>query len=289
MAHSSNPISLSAPAKINLTLAILGRRPDGYHEIESWIAKIDWCDRLTIASSSELSLTLQGDGQGVPADDSNLVLRAAQAMAAEAGHPPDAAITLDKRIPVGAGLGGGSSDAAAAFMGLNQLWSLGWTTPRLSEVAARIGSDVPLFVGEAPAAVIRGRGERVEALANSWKGWLVIVVPAYPLSTVKVYAAYSPGRSRRSSSPPWEKTPCNALQLQDLLFNDLELAAWAVEPRLAELHAALDGHLGRRIRMTGSGSALFAVFDARDEAEDWRRSAESRAVQPVRMEVVSVL
>ncbi len=288
--QSSNFISTQAPAKVNLTLAVLGRRPDHFYEIESWVVKIAWFDRLTFCRSSELRLAIQSDRGGLSADESNLVLRAARALARESGHAAEAAITLEKKIPIGAGLGGGSSDAAATLRGLNELWGLRWTIDSLKAVARRIGSDVPLFIEEAPAVVIRGRGERVEPLSSSWKGWVAIIVPAYSISTAAVYGVQSKYRSdERASTKPWMEPNRAASELQVDLFNDLEPAAIACEPRLAALLKTMDAIFDRRVLMTGSGSCLFAIFDSRMEAEAWRCEAIKQAQQPVRIEIVPVL
>ncbi|HKQ50674.1 MAG TPA: 4-(cytidine 5'-diphospho)-2-C-methyl-D-erythritol kinase [Phycisphaerae bacterium] len=286
------PITVQAPAKINLTLAVLGRRSDGFHEIESWVVKLAWYDRLTIAPARELSLRLDSEANGLAADDTNLVLRAARALALaeEANRPPEAAIALEKHIPIGAGLGGGSSDAAAALRSLNELWGLHWGIERLQAVAARIGSDVPLFVDPAPAVVIRGRGERVEPLSTSPRCWVAVVVPAYSISTADVYRAVDAREvPRRTGAQPWAEPSRSAAQLQSGLFNDLQEAAMAIEPRLAGLIARLDGLDGRRVHMTGSGSCLFALFADRSEARMWAHAAQTAAGQSIRIEVVEML
>lgn len=290
MSHESKHITAPAPAKVNLSLAVLGRREDGFHEIESWVLKVGWYDRLTISPARELNLTISGAAGGVAADDSNLVLRAARALAEESGRPPGAAIGLEKHIPVGAGLGGGSSDAAVTLKALNELWGLQWAKERLQAVGARIGSDVPLFIEDAPAVVIRGRGERVEALSMSPRGWVAVVVPAFSISTADVYRAVDAREvPRRSAARPWAEPTRSATQLQSELFNDLQEAAMAVEPRLAELYTRLDGLVGRRVHMTGSGSCLFVLFDDRSEAQAWGPIAQVRADQPIRIEVVAML
>ena len=212
---SERVVELSAPAKVNLTLAVLGRRPDGYHELESWVVLVQWHDLLEFTGRAGFSLEVTGASATVPADESNLVWRAAAALAREAGRGLDAAITLRKQIPVGAGLGGGSSDAAATLHGLNALWELGWTPQQLLPVAAELGSDVPLFLERGGAAILRGRGEQVEQAAGRWKGWLVVVVPPYPVLDVggvpalvrgagaAVRSAAGHGRSSRGAVGSW--------------------------------------------------------------------------------------
>lgn len=268
-----------APAKVNLTLAVFGRCPDGYHELESWVVPISLHDELSFAPAAGLSLTVLGTRETLHADPSNLVSRAAMAMARTAGRRPEAMIRLEKHIPVGGGLGGGSSDAAATLLGLNSLWDLHWPQERLMEIAAELGSDVGLFLRPGPV-VLRGRGERVEQLSASWKGWLALVMPSYGVSTALVYGRFlqEPGQ-RAGESPVWSRPVSDATALSRCLFNDLEPAAFACEPRLGALHAALDGLEDRAVRMTGSGSCLFAIFDTELEARAWRGRASAHLAE----------
>ena len=286
-------IQICAFAKVNLTLAVLGRRPDGFHELESWVVQVGLWDELRLAKAAELSLTVDDSAvmSTVSGDSSNLVWRAAEELAKSAGREPAAAIELVKRIPVGAGLGGGSSDAAATLLGLNRLWMLNWPLEKLMPIAAALGSDVPLFM-ERGCAVIRGRGEFVERLAATWSGWLVLVVPAFGLVTAEVYRRWSEecgGGGARGGSSPWSALPCDAAGLAGKMFNDLEAAAFSCEPRLAAMHAAIDGLDGKTVRMTGSGSSLFAVVDSKGEAEAWRHKVVDRLGGEVAVYVVSSL
>jgi 4-diphosphocytidyl-2-C-methyl-D-erythritol kinase len=278
-----------APAKVNLTLGVLGKREDGFHEIESWVVKIGWYDRLSFLPAGGFSLSLGGEAGGVAGDESNLVMRAARALAEESGHTGGAAIKLEKSIPVGAGLGGGSSDAAATLKGLNVMWGLNWGTERLQVVGARIGSDVPLFLEDAPSLVIRGRGERIEPLPVSPRGWLAIVVPPYSIATADVYRAVDLRRRTGQLRQPWRSSTFSAAKLQVELFNDLEPPAMAVEPRLARLHAVLHHLAGRSVHLTGSGSCLYAVFDEEVEARAWKDQAMAKAGERIRIEVVAML
>lgn len=268
-------LTCAAPAKINLTLAVLGRRPDGFHEIESWVMPVDLCDCLRLAISETASLQVQGNAGDVPADERNLAWTAMTKLAEAAGREPNVRIELDKRIPVGGGLGGGSSDAAAALIGLNMLWELGWPRQRLADIAADVGSDVPLFLLNG-SAILRGRGERVEPAAEGRRRWIVLVVPPFSLSTPDVYRRHAEMAtpSRRPADRVWQgASRLDAAQLSARLFNDLERAAFDLEPRLASLHAALCAAGDRPARMTGSGSCLFAVFDEEEEARCWARNA----------------
>ncbi|MEM9704131.1 MAG: 4-(cytidine 5'-diphospho)-2-C-methyl-D-erythritol kinase, partial [Planctomycetota bacterium] len=150
-------LTIQAPAKLNLTLDVLGRRDDGFHELKSLMVTVGWFDTLTVSPADALTLSVTG-AVGVPTDERNLVIRAARALERAIGRRPGAALRLHKRIPHEAGLGGGSSDAAATLSALNELWQAGLDRAELSEIAATVGSDVPLFLCGAAAAVVRGRG-----------------------------------------------------------------------------------------------------------------------------------
>lgn len=282
-------IHCRAPGKVNLTLAVLSRREDGFHELESWVVPIDLCDRLQLSPADALSLRLIGDEKGAPPGPENLVWRAAEAMARAVGREPNVAITLEKMIPAGTGLGGGSSDAAATLLGLNRLWELGWSMEQLSPVAEALSSDVPLFL-TGQSAIVRGRGERIETMPRAWQGWLVLIVPPFRLSTAVVYREWSrTAATGRVPAAPWTTLPCPSESLLDQLFNDLEPAAFRVEPKLALLHAALDGLKGRAVRMSGSGAALFTLFDDPAEAETWRRAAEALVPAGTMLRVISTV
>lgn len=263
------PIYIRAPAKLNLTLAVRGLREDGYHEIESWTVKTDLHDEIRLSAAARIELTVTGDCVAVPGDGSNLVIRAAQALADATGVDGGAHIVLDKRIPTQAGLGGGSSDAAATLCGLNQLWRLNLPVGQVLRIAAMIGSDVPLFLMDAPV-VVRGRGERVDRAPISTRYWAGLVLPGFGLATADVYRALDqlPAPVRRNDEP-WTTAWPSAQALSERLFNDLTPAAIAVEPRLGALIERVGRAGGERVHMTGSGSGLFALFDGRDAGRKW--------------------
>jgi len=286
----STVIRIDAPAKINLTLAILGKRPDGYHELESWVIRIDLCDQLEFRPSNRWSLAVDSRDPDVTSDDNNLVARAATALARHADRSQHAQVTLRKRIPSGAGLGGGSSDAAATLRGLSALWNLNWPDERLVQIAAEIGSDIPCFFGPS-SATIRGRGERIEPAVAGWPGWVGLIVPPYKLATADVYRRFSPSRapSHISLAEIRRMDSHGAQQRGLLLFNDLEPAAFALEPRLAQLRETAQNAGGRAVRMTGSGSCLFSVFDSHQEALTWQRAVQQTIPKIAEVLVVRTL
>ncbi|MCG3127750.1 MAG: 4-diphosphocytidyl-2-C-methyl-D-erythritol kinase [Phycisphaerae bacterium] len=268
------------PAKINLSLAVLGRRPDGYHEIDSLVARISLCDAMSFALRGDERIVVHCDDAAAPSDASNLAARAAEAL--RAGRPlPGVEIALHKRIPVAAGLGGGSSNAATALRVLRELWRLDVSDAELARIGATIGSDVPVFLQPAAACRISGRGEVVEPLRLAFAGVVVLILPAIHSSTAAVYAAWS-RRDTPGSPAPAPAGQLSAAELMALARNDLEPAACEVQPRLGELAGALR----RRgpVCMSGSGSAFFRLFDDRRAAE--RFAHEIRDELETRTELV---
>lgn len=277
MKDSPSPVRREAPAKVNLSLRVIARRPDRYHDIESWIVKLRWFDSLTVRPSDRFHLALSGDAAGVPADDTNLVHRAAETLARAAGRACRADVELQKTIPHGAGLGGGSSDAAATLLALNDLWGLDWPVDRLHPIAREIGADVPLFL-HGPELIVRGIGDRIEDGPRNWHGWLVVAIPPFSVSTAAVYERWvppGPAGAVPHDDIPWSRAALSAMELAERLFNDLEAPAFALEPRLAAIHRALGSVDGRMVRMTGSGSAFYALFDGPAEAQSWQKTAQS--------------
>lgn len=258
-----NSLSQPAPAKINLTLRVLGRRPDGFHQLESLVARLELADTLTVGLRGDGRLTLACDHPDAPRDQANLVLQGAERLRAALGTPlPGADIVLHKRIPVGSGLGGGSSNAATALSLLNQLWQAGLSDEQLARLGAKVGSDVPLFF-HTPLCIVRGRGERVTDTRRRLDAWVALVIPPIRCSTPKVYAAWD-----RLPTPPPRPAPAevlehlaNADEMMKRCFNDLEPAAFAVCPDLGQLARRLTELASGPVRLTGSGSAFFRCYD----------------------------
>ena len=290
-------LTAPAPAKINLTLRVGPRRADGFHPLESLVALVGLADTLTVAPRAAGQLVLRCDDPTLPTDARNLVLRAARALAAARGLDAGADLTLAKRIPAGAGLGGGSSDAATTLRLLNELWHCGLETSELAALGATLGSDVPLFF-HGPLCVMRGRGEVLEAppppMAESLRAtWVVLVLPALACSTAAVYAEFDrlpapPVRplTELSRRAPQGGAPQPLSALLPLLFNDLEPAALRVCPPLVPLFEHARGALGPHVRMTGSGAALFHLYGSQAEAQ--AAAARARHQLGTRLEVVPV-
>jgi 4-diphosphocytidyl-2-C-methyl-D-erythritol kinase len=267
---------LRTSAKVNLALEVLGKRGDGYHEIATVLQAVDLFDRLKVEAADTLSL--HTDDPELPTDDGNLVMRAARLLQKAAGVEAGARIQLSKRIPVAAGLGGGSSDAAAALWGLSRLWGLLWAKPRLQELAAELGMDVPFFLG-AGRAVARGRGEQLAALPGGGGYALVLVNPRVPLSTREVYGRVPAGWR---AQPAGTERMIDALRTRNVekvaaaLTNNLETVVEPVLPAIGRMKAALlaAGALGAI--MSGSGPTVFGVARSLDHARQIR-SRMSRA------------
>jgi len=258
-------VLVRAPAKVNLFLEVLARRADGYHEIATLMVAVNLFDTLEIRELPAGKIDLYCDQPALSTGDDNLVQKAAQALSTTAGFRGGAAIHLQKRIPMAAGLGGGSADAAAALMGLNELWKLGLSTTQLSSIGSRLGSDVPFFLS-ANAAWCTGRGDNVRPVPVAKQIWLVLVCPASGCSTAEVYR-----RVRIPAQPREGSSVVEALQTGDVgemgkrLHNRLEEAASALAPELALWKERLASLNPAGTLMTGSGSTVFAL--CRDEIE----------------------
>ena len=274
--RGSRELVLRASAKVNLALEVLGKRADGYHEIATVLQAVDLFDRIAVETAD--SLSLHTDDPDLPTDEGNLVMRAARLLQKAAGIETGARIRLQKRIPVAAGLGGGSSDAAATLWGLSRLWKLRWPTARLQELAVELGMDVPFFLG-AGRAVARGRGEQLAPLPGGGGYALVLVNPRVPLSTREVYGRVPTGWR---AEPVGTDRVVEALRTRNVnrvaaaLTNNLEGLVEPVLPVIGRMKAALlaAGALGAI--MSGSGPTVFGMARSLDHARQIR-SRVSRA------------
>jgi 4-diphosphocytidyl-2-C-methyl-D-erythritol kinase len=267
IAAGLSALNALAPAKINLFLAVTGRRPDGYHDLVSVAAPLSWGDTISAAAQGR-SFSVACDVGGIPTDAANLVIRAAEAFADETGWRGGAHFSITKRIPAGAGLGGASSDAASALVALNGLAGAPLDGAALARVASGVGSDCALFLHKGPV-VMRGRGDRVEPLApeasRRIRGRRVLVFkPGFGIPTpwaygrlaesTKGYVSSSEAEARLAS---WIASPSAAAG--DLLFNSMDRPAFAKFAALPLLLGQIRARWGIPAGMTGSGSACFAL------------------------------
>jgi 4-diphosphocytidyl-2-C-methyl-D-erythritol kinase len=264
-----------APAKVNLYLRITGRRPDGYHLLDSVMVPVSLYDELEITAEQQ---TTTGEGlfpeisvtcnvPALPTDETNLAYRAAALFCQEAQVHPEITIALHKRIPFGAGLGGGSSDAAAVLKGLNVLFSRRFSERQLCSLAVRLGADVPFFIPCQPARV-EGVGEILSPVPALPQRWLVIVVPPFGVSTPWAYLQFDalPAATELASSElrqfaygHWPSSGC--------LINDLERAVVPAHPEIRQIKGQLLQAGADEALMSGSGSSVFGIFSRKETAE----------------------
>jgi 4-diphosphocytidyl-2-C-methyl-D-erythritol kinase len=274
-------------AKVNLTLSVGPRGRDGYHPIASLVLRVGLADELTVAFAPEggadvLTVT------GLPGSPvrGNLVVRAFSAGRAALGVPlPPLVAHLDKRIPVGGGLGGGSADAASALDCALQMWGVGLSRERLNVVAADLGSDVPFFASGATLAWVTGRGESVERLPPpDGQPGILLVTPAFSLSTAEVFARFDElsqaPRELPASPPDGPDLAAAAERLRDA--NDLWPAASSVAPQLGTLRDALEARTGQPWLLSGSGSTLFALYASATAATEAGRSIAAAELDELR-------
>jgi 4-diphosphocytidyl-2-C-methyl-D-erythritol kinase len=260
---------LIAAAKVNLTLEVLSKRSDGYHEIATVMQTVDLTDRLTLEDAD--TLELHASTAGVPTDSTNLALRAALALREAANITRGVRISLDKRIPVAAGLGGGSADAAAALLGLNRLWGLRWPRAKLETIAVTLGMDVPFFL-RGGGALATGRGEQTEPVDVGGSA-LVLVNPRFGSSTAEVYGRVTPAMysdGKRAITLIEALRSRRAARIAASLYNSLEAAVAPIHPEIGRMKAALlaAGALGAV--MSGSGPTVFGVARSFEHARQIR-------------------
>jgi 4-diphosphocytidyl-2-C-methyl-D-erythritol kinase len=278
--------TVAARAKVNLFLRVLGRRADGYHDLESLVLPIDLADRIEVALGSDpgaVAVGVQGRPElteGVPTDGTNLAVRAAAALAARLGHPTSVRIRLEKRIPAAGGLGGGSADAAAVLRALNDLWAPGLGPAELAEVAAEVGSDVPALLAEGPV-LVGGRGERVVPVRAGRPLRLVLVTFRRGVSTPEAFGWWDSDGGRTGPDPAAAieafEAGADPASLGPLLFNDLQ---GPVVRRRPDVGAVLErlAEAGVPALVSGSGPTVFGLLGDGTERLDGDREDVLRGV-----------
>jgi 4-diphosphocytidyl-2-C-methyl-D-erythritol kinase len=258
-----------APAKLNLSLHIHGKRPDGYHLIESLVAFTRFGDEITVEAASALSLMTQGEfAEQAGAPETNLVLRAARALAQRYNITHGARITLTKNIPVGAGLGGGSSDAACALHLLARLWEISASLHDLQAIGLPLGADIPMCLHAPQALVARGIGEDITQLPFAINGHVVLVYPHVHVATKQVYAALDNANTLPATH--WHAASNTTIwPMLQQTRNHLQRAAISVAPQIAEVLLAMETAPFSMdlIRMSGSGSCCIAVTQEKSQAQ----------------------
>ncbi len=269
-------ITLRSPAKVNLCLSVLGKRPDGYHEVEMLMQMVGLCDEITVTRGGT-GIRISCDTGSVPSGEENTTWKAAHEMFKAAGSDVGLSIGIKKNIPVAAGLAGGSGNAAAVLTAVNKLLATGFGPDRLAAIGAKIGMDVPFFFF-GPTAVARGRGELVTPVAPVPMCWVLLVNPGFETSTAWVYKNLNLGLTK--------KVDCNKIarltvrNIAEGLHNDLEAVTAAAHPVVIEIKEALRAQQALGVCMSGSGPTVFGIFESESacrtaaanlsRGEEWR-------------------
>jgi len=251
-------ITLKAPAKINLCLSVLGRRPDGYHDVEMLMQMVGLYDEVTVAVHDGTGVRISCDSDAIPSGEDNIAWKAGHALLMRAGRGAGLSISVRKAIPVAAGLGGGSSDAAAVLVAANEVLGIGLNREQLAEIGARLGMDVPFFL-YGPTALAQGRGEQVKELPPLPKLQILLVNPGFETSTAWVY--------KNLNLRLTKKVDCNKIlrltvgNMAAGLHNDLETVTAAAHPEIHAIRQALLEQGAAGVLMSGSGPTVFGIFE----------------------------
>jgi len=275
MKYLSASLAIKSFAKLNLYLQVLNKRKDGFHNLSTLFARIDLADRLIFRKRQDNLIKINSDSLEVPLDGTNLCYRAAVLLKQELKSVLGVQIELKKCIPVGAGLGGGSSNAASVLLGLNKFWKLNLPKTKLVNLGAKLGSDVPFFIHQARFALGSQRGDKITPLAslNKLKLWFLLVYPNFKVSTPLIYQKFDTysgltrpqGNVRILTSQLLKKG--KAVD-KGYFFNDLEVITGSLYPVINQVKKALSNIGLERIMMSGSGSAVFAICDSCREAQN---------------------
>jgi len=295
-------LTLNCPAKVNLALSVGAPNPDGLHPLASWMVAVDFADSLTLEKNDnepsrfDIAPVNKTDDTHAATHpvcvdwplQKDLAFRAHALLENEIGRPLPIKLTLRKRIPTGAGLGGGSSNAAATLVGLNRLFSLGLDGPALIHLGQRLGSDVSFLIGAIlghPSALVTGLGEQLEPLTHHGPIHLLLIFPeGLACPTGQIYAAFDQfNQSQQPADPDIARVrritqwPGQSTLPPDAPFNDLQLPAFAVEPRLKNIHEQLEQHLRTPVHVTGSGATLFVIANSQAACQSLATQASALA------------
>jgi len=271
-------VALQAPAKLNLSLVVQGPRDDGYHDLHSVMATLALYDHLRLTHTAQPGIDLHTSGLDVPNDPNNLVVQAALALARDAAIEPALRIDLHKNIPLGGGLGGGSSDAAACLIGLNRLWQLQYSRTQLASIAAQIGSDVSFFL-YAPVALCTGRGDIVTPLSLRCRLHVLLIMPALHVPTPQVYKQFQHNPQKADHLLHQVE---GFLQHDDLdglaaqQINNLAPACLELFAPLRKLRSELRNLDIPPVQVSGSGATLFLTSPSHDQIKQWAQLVQER-------------
>lgn len=289
MKHSS-PLVIKTFAKLNLYLQILNKREDNFHNLNTLFCRVDLADTLIFKKRQDGLIKINCKHPDVPGDKSNLCWRAAELLKRELKLDFGIDIEIRKRIPVGAGLGGGSSNAAGVFLGLNRYWNLNLPKARLAKIGAKIGSDVPFFIYDTKFAWGSQRGDKIKPLASLGKLqlWFILIYPKIKVSTPRIYQEFDACLPAGKAFSGLTRRRCNVkiitsellkkgkLINAQCLINDLEIVTASLYPVVNQVKKALSGIGLEKIMMSGSGPAVFALCNGRKQAQDLSRKLRKR-------------
>lgn len=261
-------LTLSAPAKINYLLDVIGKRPDGYHDLRMIMQRVNLCDEITLTLTNTPGIKVTCNSKGAPDGPENIAWKAARALLDLAESDNGVNIEIIKNIPVAAGLGGGSSDAASVLMGMNELLQLGLTEQKLMEVGCKLGADVPFFIFK-KTALAEGIGEKLIPLPEMPKCWILLINPGVHVSTAWVYRSLQlTSKSELNRLPEFFESIEHVVSI---LSNDLESVTIPAFPVIADIKARLMNLGAVGSMMSGSGPTVFGIFKSFDGAETARR------------------
>lgn len=260
-------LTLKAPAKINLTLDVLAKRPDGFHEIEMVMTTVDLADRVTLTLLNSNQIIIDCPVAYVPLDERNHAYQAAKVVKEKFGITQGVHIYIEKNIPIAAGLAGGSSDAAATIKGLNQLWNLNMSIEEMADLGSKVGSDVSFCV-HGGTAVARGRGEKIQPIAPPPPCWVILAKPPIGVSTAEVYGALSvadlgTGKTKEMVGAIEDK---NFIRVCECLSNDLESVTLHLHPEVKRIKERMERSGADGVLMSGSGPTVFALIEKESKA-----------------------
>ena len=292
-------LSLKSPAKLNLYLEVINKRPDGYHNIRTIFERINLVDHIQLSNNDTGKIRITCNHPHVPLGPKNLVYKVADLLRRQYGDAKQGVdIDIDKSIPVAAGLAGGSSNAATTLMGLNRLWKLKLPQSELVELAGQIGSDVPFFLYDTSWALGTGRGENIKPLKIDRKLWHILVVPRIKMQTPKVYGLIKIPRKRVSSKTSdlgatnlltkkgdnanilvHKLRNSNIINISSLLYNDLEKVVVEICPRIEKLKQKLKSLNAKGVTVSGSGPSVYGLTDSEKAAKQIQAQLSKRYVQ----------
>jgi 4-diphosphocytidyl-2-C-methyl-D-erythritol kinase len=264
-----------SPAKVNLHLEVLGKRADGYHEIQTLMSRVDLCDQMEIHEGGE-GIRLISEGEVIPGGMDNLACMAAGMFCREVGIHGNLEIRIRKRIPVGAGLGGGSGNAATTLMALNDLFRAGKDEKFLMGLGARLGADVPFFIFRKPA-LARGKGEVLTPVQLPGQLWFLMLFPPFQISTAWAYETYDRLAGKKKEATPLRYSYPEVMDVLPILKNDLEIPALSRYPEIGWMKEELIRQGAKGALMSGSGPVVFGLFT---DLEETRRTAQALALPP---------